>query len=620
MADRQVYAGTMTVRELSGRGVEVLSGTDGSVVGEDALVGAPAGSYLGRDEPAAYALIARRGEVTVEREDGTETYSPGRGCRTVTITTPVRVLVAVGGGADGDDYVASIPTATITGAEVDEGLLSGTFVVETTNGRWSIPCRGDLDPVVAYLDAASRAWVMASEFTDDVDVYLDRARTVLDEGDPETALSAVVEAEELLDRAETRLSGLDVGPAVATGAGLDARRGTVRRLRRRVEVAVGDLVRERAVERQSEGAHETAHVAVERAMEAYRRAVDTDGPRPPGDAIEDRLARLDWLADDLARSPLADATAAYAAVDGRVTPTGRAAALSEALDRYRDLLGLCWGPNAAFVGDSDGVRERSEAIVEQLVGTRIRLARRALAAADRFSARGASDPGLAACDVADGHLRRARDVATELAPGLIGTVDAWAGGVDEQRERLASPAAVTASGTATAVPTDGGATADGRPSDDDDGATAGITMSGGKDVPETDREALAAKLRALDQTAFTTFVARLWDELGWGTTVFAASVDQYDVVAFRRDPVDLKVLLWAVQSPDRDLDAAIVDRAAADRAQVDDADAVALVTTADLPESVRDRAETNNVKLLGLPDLLDRLADRDPAALLDWDN
>lgn len=581
---------------------ELRDGRLGDALDPDHLASDRLQSTLGTRERPQFVLASKRGSVEIERDTGTESHSAARGYRTVTVVTDLRVLVAVGGAEGGDDRVESVPLATVDDIDTESGFLGGSLRLETAAGAtWVLPCKGDLTEVVEYLQTATRAWSRGERIAAEVDDHLDAANDHLDAGAPEAALSATSEAESLIERGRDRLAAFDIGEAVAANAGLDQRRRAVRAIRRRAHAAAGDDAREQAHRHWQAEQYDRALSCYEAASAAYERARAFDAPRPDDGALADRIDGVDAAQSALAGVPRAEAIAACDHARDCADPVERAERFETALARHRDLLEHCWGPDAAFEGDTDAVRERIVDIVESLSDARIAAARRSLTTADRLDARGEKSAALDACDAAETHLREARTVAAEILPSEVAVLDAWLDGVEEQRDRLtADPATAEPNETDDPTPGEDGPDTVALAPDE----VAETTSEDDRDGPAEDPDVTAA-LRALDRKAFTRLVAAVWGALGWETTVFAASVDQYDVLARRDWPVELRVLVWTVHTPGETVRTGAVDRCAADRANVDDADVAVLVTTGEVSEAVRERTREHNVKLLTAADLAD---------------
>lgn len=614
-----------TVIDLHQRGYSAVDETADERLGGQYLADDPLTSYVGADEHPAYVLVNKRGGASVERAAGSETYKPGRGYRTLVAVTDVRLLVAVGGADDGGDRVVSIPLSTLADVETESGLLGGALVVETDGGeRWSIPCRGDLGDVVAYLEHAQRAWAKADRFVAEAGDRLDRARARLDDGAYEDALEAASETLSILAHGRESLTAFEMGEGVVANADFARRRTAVRTVQRRAHAGLADEHRDAATDHREAERYREAHEHLRQSIAALDRALAIDAETPDDETLtaRRRTARRERAA--LERLPATIAADALGAAREETDPGERADGLVDALERHRELLGLCWGPEAAFEGEASAVRERIVTIVDELVAARIDAARASVVAADRLHTRGEPEAARAKCDRAAEQVADAREVATELLPDRVAAIDAWEPVIDDQRARIDGAAQTVADPDVAA-----GDAVD----DEAEGAVAGIAMDdeetiGGiamedqqqagfrsldaieqADEPAGDEppSGLSASLRALEQSAFTELVAKVWRALGWETTAFTAAVDQYDVMATRRNPIELRVLVWAIHRPDEELGTAVVDRCATDRANVDGADVAVIVTTGTIPPAVRERADEHNVKVLDRSDFVDLL-------------
>ena len=572
------------------------------------LVGEPLLSYLGDEEAVAFVIVNKRGGVTVEREDGGETYKPGRNYRTLVAVTDVRLLVAVGGAGDDGDRTVSVPLSTVTDADTESSFLGGALLVTTDAGeQWSIPCRDDLDPVRSYLDRAKQAWSRVDRLLAEVDERIEASTDCLEDDKYELALETAGDATSVLEHARSELEGLEMGRGVLANADFERREASVRMVQRRAHAGIAAEHRARAREHREDERYRDAHESFEQTLTAHERALAIDAAEPPDEQLRERRSDTERELAALERVPAADAADRLDAARGIDDPERRIEALADALECHRDLLGLCWGPDASFKGDPDAIRDRVVEIVADIVAARIDAVRRSLVAADRLAVRDCPEDALAECDRAAEQLDAARDLAGELLPERLETLDTWAATIDDQRARIDDRRARIDDDDASEI------------AEATDVTVAGITTVDEPNDTESDDTDVAAeeaatveaapasleeRVAALDQSAFTRLIADLWRELGWQTTVFTASVDQYDVMATRDDPVELRMLVWAVHRPDGDLDTAEVDRCATDRANVDRADVAAIVTTGAVPDTVRERASEHNVKLLDRDDLL----------------
>ncbi|QSG10466.1 Uncharacterized protein HSBGL_0020 [Halapricum desulfuricans] len=590
-------------------------------------------SYLGNAETVAFVLHAKRGGVTVERDGGTETYKPSRGYRTVVAITDLRVVIAIGGADGGGDRVVPIPLSTVTRVETDSGLLRERLVVRTEVGeRWSIPAGSDLDPVVAYLETARETWSRANRFAVRVEDHLTTARDRLDAGDPDGARDAADAALSAIASGREEVRALDLGDRVLDHAEFDAYRADVRAIQRRALADTADEHVERGERAERDGRLRAAHDALEAARDAAERALSIDADEPPDERLRERIETVERDRDRLETRPRERAKTALEDARSIDDPERRARRLTDALAAHRDWLGHCWGPSSPFAGDPDEIRAAILEIVDETVDVRTAVIDRLLAAAERLRAGGRTGQALSACDQADEQLEATQDVVSELAPDRDDALRAVRVEIDHERaliereagraedvsgpdDRAASdePPSAGPDSSASATETVAGVTtkaADPARSERDHGHDGDAVREQSSDEfefpgAERDRVTIEAEIRAMDEAAFTRFVAACWNELGWETTIFAQSRGQYDVMAIRRQLVDLRVVIWTVHDPGGDLDPSVVDRCVTDRDNVQRADAAAIVTTATVPDPVRERADRHDIKLLDFADLLD---------------
>ncbi|MFW6017306.1 MAG: restriction endonuclease [Halapricum sp.] len=600
-------------------------------LGEAYLAEGPLSSYLGDDEEVAFVLHAKRGGMTVERDGGTETYKPTRGHRTVVAITDLRVVIAIGGADGGGDRVVPIPFSAVTRVETDSGLLRERLIVRTEAGeRWSMPAGGDFDPVVAYLEDALEAWSRADRFAVRVEDHLATAREHLERGGPEAARDAAEEAVAAIAAGREQVRTFDIGDQVLAHAGFDDYRADVRSIQRRALAARAEGHTERADHYEAEGRLRAASEALADALEATEQALSIDAGEPSDEQLQEQIETVRREQDRLKAQPREHARTELDDARSLDDPQRRAERLRDALAAHRDWLGFAWGPKSSFAGDPDEIRTRILEILEELLDARTAVIERLLAAAERLHAGGRTEQALAACDQADDHLDEARRVVTELAPEQKETLTQWRVEIDHRRGLIERET----DGTAGGATDDTGSVAGGTTKAAEWTTPGWVTISdehrssrdaelgesSGPDAEEAlggDRRVTAeAEIRTMDEMAFTKFVATCWNALGWETTIFAHSSDQYDIMAIRRQLIDLRVLIWTVHRPGRDLDASTIDRCVTDRSNVERADAAAVVTTADVSDAVRERAAKHDIKLIDREDLLDLLEDEGLAGLV----
>jgi len=570
----------------------------------DYLVDGPLSSYLGDREQVAFVIHAKRGGVTLERDGDSETYKPTRGHRTVVAITDLRLVIAVGGADAGGDRVIPIPFSAVTRIDTDSGLLRDRLLVRTEAGeQWSLPADGDVQAIVSYLEESKAAWSQADRFGARADEQLVTARRRLEDGEPEAAREAADEALSVLAAGREQVRAFDVGDRVLVHADFDSDREDARTIQRRALVMLADDHLDRADQYEAAGRLRAAHDALRNARATAEQARSI-GAGQPSDAIDERLQSIERDLTRLEQHPRETAVTALNEADVVDDPRQRARRLAAALRAHRDWLSLCWGPDAPFDGDTETIRERILEIVDALVGAHTAVIERHLAAAEQLHATGRTEQALAACDVAADRLATARETVTELAPDQLPTVTQWRIAIDHQRALIEHATDIT--GSDHSIEWDGVS---------NDGASF-VWISNDPDSDDDRRATLDTEIRAMDESDFTTFVASCWRELGWKTTIFAHSSAKYDIMAIRRRAIDLRVLIWTVHAPGQDLDTSIVDRCITDRDDTDRADAAALVTTADVPDSVRQRAADHDIKLLDREALLDLVEDEQLADLV----
>lgn len=112
---------------------------------------------------------------------------------------------------------------------------------------------------------------------------------------------------------------------------------------------------------------------------------------------------------------------------------------------------------------------------------------------------------------------------------------------------------------------------------------------------------------------FERFVARLWQERGWETTVTPAQQDGgIDVVATKTTPYAEKQLIQAKHYQDgNSVSAPEIQQYAGLKHQHPDADSVVIVTSGEFTDPARETAEQANVKLVSGTQLADLAADND---------
>jgi len=160
----------------------------------------------------------------------------------------------------------------------------------------------------------------------------------------------------------------------------------------------------------------------------------------------------------------------------------------------------------------------------------------------------------------------------------------------------------TDAGGGTSMSTGDESVAPPRTASNDGPAREGAATEGPVDTERTDGvsvDVLVERLRSLDETELTEFVAELWEQRGWSTTVFSSTTKAvYDVVAMAEDGEE-RLLLWTVHRPDGGtLTETVLRRCATTRDSSQGADSATLVTTGTLTSATRERAASLDVTVL----------------------
>lgn len=629
----------------AGQDASVLTDAgSGGFLGRAVLSEGPLADHLEDDETPQYVLRNKKRGVTVERSDGTDEYPPDRRHSGAVVVSDVRVLFAA--GRTDDDVTLSVSLTDVVDVRIEEGLIGGAFVVETvTDERYRFPCRGDLEPVQEYLDAAVGVWTRAQRHVEEAREQVDRLRDAFESGDAEAVLAATGDVEETLADAREVADALD-----GARRQIDGRAATVREelaaLERRAHAEYAEGARERAHARYDDGDYEAAMDSFEEAAESYLAARDVDADEPSDDLLAERRETLTEERDRLAGAPV---DRAEHAVDVATTATDPASATDwweTAVQRYETALSLDWGrENRRFAGDPETLRDDLARATRELVATHCDRAREQIADGDETRAERPERARAAYASAAEA-LAAAREVTRERVPEAADEVDAVAATLEDRLDDLPGDGDTTGANvesrlTATATrssdeeqnatdedsPT-GRETAEPPPAVDEnpdhlgetetvvgtpgrqrgDAGTGGVTPSirSTGDGPDADPEsARITDPTAVDPDALPSLVARVFESAGWSTTVFTTSArNRYDLLAATDEPVSVTVCVWVVH-PDtvETVDATTVERYVSYFQSVEDADAAALCSAAPVSETARARATDEGLELVDSDDL-----------------
>ena len=407
----------------AGRDASVLRDAgSGGLIGRAVLAEAPLVEHLGEDETARYVLRNKKHGVTVEGPDGTEELSPDRGHSGAAVVTDSRVLFAV--GHEGGDRTLSVSLPDVVDVRTEDGLIGGAFVVETVDDeRYRFPCRGELDPVREYLDAAVGVWTRAQRQVEQASETVERLGSAFEAGNADVVLAAVGDVEETLSDAREAADALE-GARRTIEAETAAVREELAAIERRAHAEAAEQARERAHVRWDDQDYEAAFDELDEADEGYAAALAVDADEPADDLLEGRRETLADEHDRLAGAPVERAAHAAEVAAAAEDPGAAVEWWETAVDRYETALSLDWGrDDRRFGGDPEQLRESLADAARELVGAYCELAREHLTEHDADGAQRPDTDGVTD-ELAAEALAEARAVATERAPDALDEVEA----------------------------------------------------------------------------------------------------------------------------------------------------------------------------------------------------
>ncbi|WP_436927225.1 hypothetical protein [Halosimplex amylolyticum] len=420
-----------------------LEGTGrGGILSDGYLRTDPLAAYLGSgEEPVILRSNAKKGVGRSAVGSGeTERIAPGDGYRAFALATDARLLIVVGDTDDGD-WSVSVPLTDVEVVEHSDGVLASEFVVTTAaDEQWYFPCRGDLTPMVEYLDAASLRWIAVEEHLDDARDAVVEADRLTESRMYDEAMAAVRDAMGETDaarRSERELS--------EDGVAAVARR--IERVEERIEGARLRTLEGRAAHsidlaesHWREGEYAQAHDAYGAAHDDYEEALAANaGDADVAERLRTKLDRVERNVAALERAPVERAEDAHERARETDDLVERGDELAFALDRYRTALELDWGRSARrFQGDPEAIRRAVDAVARELVETRRRYASECVR-------RGDEDRDAGRHARAESHYRDAYDalvdtvsVARELVPETHDDVQDHCDAVEARLRRLDS--------------------------------------------------------------------------------------------------------------------------------------------------------------------------------------
>lgn len=408
---------------------ELLTGTgSGGVLTSGYLRERPLIEYLEAEERVAFVLSNRRKGVRRESDDDSAVYTPDGGYRAIAAVTDTRLLFVVGTG-DGDEQF-EIPYAAIENTKAGRGVLSKHLDIWTTEGvRWRFYVGTGVDtaPVAEYLERAAVVWSR-------VESQLRRARKrfvdvdeAVDAGDYDRARTATDEARAAIEEAKQTAGDLTTDRGDAVWVRIEA---AETRLESNVLKVHRTRGRSRARDAERQWRTEQYNKAYDGYLAArndYKRALEIAREHEIGtsDHLRERIDEVTQNLDHLSASPLRRAREAHERARAADDPEVTADLLEEALEKHQTALVLDWGTERdRFAGDSNRLRERVSAIVEEIAMTRRTVAVDYRERGETHATNGRHGQAQAAFEEARAQLEAALSIAKELRPDLVADLEA----------------------------------------------------------------------------------------------------------------------------------------------------------------------------------------------------
>ena len=383
--------------------------TDG-LFGRTRRLQQPLGQYLRATETPRYlAYNDRSGVVDTQ---GSESLTPAGDYRAYLLATDSRVVFVV--GDDDGDRTISLPYEDIVAVHCTSGLRTSTLEIVTVDeDRWAFECKGDLTPVRAFVDEATQVWTRTLTELDRAESRVEAAMAALEATALDTAATHITAAQEALDNGRERVEALGEGAIASIDERRQSTQAQINTCQRRRHVRAAEEHRDMARRAWENRAYERAADAYAQARAEYERALVVTAPEPPTETITDARNAIEAEYTELLSAPVDAAQVAASAARATTDPAARATHWEDAFDRYRTAYELDWGRDRRFDGDRASLRQMLADIAVELVDAHREAGRQALREGSGESKRETSG---AACDSAATHLKRAREVATELVP------------------------------------------------------------------------------------------------------------------------------------------------------------------------------------------------------------
>jgi len=375
--------------------------------------------FEGTEEPA-YVLTNEKKGIEHEDGDGERVVKPGSGYNAVAAVTDERVLLLVGGNADGAgrNRSVSLPYTEIRSVETSSGVFKSRLTVTArTSDRYTfwVGGREDLAHVEEYVEQAISFWVTVDRRLEKAREHLSTVEDNLDDGEPATARTAINRTEELLEEAEQVAADFRDGDhAMHRRIAQLETRLSLARIRthwtRARHLAGG------AEAARSDGDYVEAYEIYQRSRSAYERATElsADVEYHATDDMAAEVAGVEKAIDEVGSAPLREATEACEAATGADDPETAVDRWETALEACHEALTLALRRGDVFDGDPDALRFQVEWAAQKLVAAHETVAETARDRGEAARETGDAATARETLDRARAHYEAARQVAAEF--------------------------------------------------------------------------------------------------------------------------------------------------------------------------------------------------------------
>lgn len=422
---------------------EELSITAATPEDSDALVSADLQSITTENETVRAAAVGPDGlhRVASDQERHVDI--------TVVMVVTDRRIVFVAADALGEDPDAaagSIAYADLAGVDLEAGELT-LATTDDLSWRFALPESADGATGAVGADLRWIGQVRNRLLATDNDVRLAAGTIRMHAEDREwaEATASYRDARTALDELVGMVQRTRPIPDQVLAPELD-------RLERTLERAYAELLLERANSRLTLGQQCLSNGDVEQAADildevaAYHRSAHGHADAlQRGDAfrfgeqrdLDERLERLEWAMGALAAEPLRQAQEAKMRARSTTEADGTVEHWERALDRFRAVLDLEWGPDDRYIAeDPAAVREDLADAASQLLAVHQTLSRTEWDAGVDHHQEGEPKPAIRHLSTAIDHLERAHELAEEFRPDAVDELGRRLESMREGRNRV----------------------------------------------------------------------------------------------------------------------------------------------------------------------------------------